>query len=111
MQLIYCYIKQFRNIINQEIYFSHDFVITYNPEVPFPDALVITPTHPSAASAVVHKDSMLSNVHIVVGKTGAGKTNIFQLVGMTEEERVNNEENWGSYFLLYAGKKGFLIEP
>ncbi len=111
MQLIYCYIKQFRNIINQEIYFSHDFVITYNPEVPFPDALVITPTHPSAGSAVVHKDSMLSNVHIVVGKTGAGKTNIFQLVGMTEEERVNNEENWGSYFLLYAGKKGFLIEP
>ena len=110
MRLIYCYIKQFRNIIDQEIYFSHDFVVAYNPEVPFPDALFITPTQPSAASVVVHKDSMLSNVHIVVGKTGAGKTNIFQLIGMTEEERVDNEENWGSYFLLYAGKRGFLIE-
>lgn len=110
MRLIYAYIKQFRNIVDQEIYFSHDYIVSYDPELAFPDALTIAKAQPSAAS-VIHKDSKLSNVHVIVGKTGAGKTNIFQLIGMTEKERVENEENRGSYFLLYEGKQGFLIEP
>ncbi len=30
---------------------------------------------------------------------------------MTEEERIENVENRGSYFLLYEWKDRFLIEP
>lgn len=97
--------------MNQEIYFSHDYVISYNPEKSFPESLTITSQQPSKISSVIHNNSQLSNVHIVVGKTGAGKTNVFQLIGMTEEERIENVENRGFYFLLYEGKNIFLIEP
>lgn len=111
MQLIYAYIKQFRNIVNQEIYLSDGFAVTYDPLLPFPEALTISSNVASPASAIIHRDSELSNIHIVVGKTGAGKTNIFQMIGMTEEERIQNPENSGSYFLLYEANGLFLIEP
>jgi hypothetical protein len=111
MKLIYAYIKQFRNIINQEIYFSDKYYVKYNPSLLFPEALTIIAKEAPVASDIIHKDSKLSNIHVVVGRTGAGKTNIFQMIGMTEMERTDNEDNRGSYFLLYEDNCFFLIEP
>lgn len=111
MKLIYAYIKRFRNINNQEIYFSDKYYVKHNPYLPFPQALTIIAKETPVASDIIHKDSKLSNVHVVVGRTGAGKTNIFQMIGMTEHERTDNEENRGSYFLLYEDNGFFLIEP
>ena len=109
MKLIYAYIKQYRNIENQEMYFLDGFQIKYNSEQPLPDALTVTKAPTNPASSIIYQNSGLSNVHIVVGKTGAGKTNIFQLVGMPEEERL--KETDASYFLLYAAENSYVIEP
>lgn len=111
MHLIYAYIKQFRNIVNQEIFFSTRYSVTYDPELTFPAALTIQPKAASPADEVIHKNSQLSNVHIIVGKTGAGKTNLLQMIGMPEEERTMQPEAGGSYFLLYEADGSFVIEP
>lgn len=111
MKLICAYIKRFRNIVNQEIYFTPYYTIVYNAALPFPDGLRICPTQPDAAISAVHKSGNLSDVHLLVGKTGAGKTNILQMVGLEEEERREIEEASNSYFLIYRTNTGFLIEP
>ena len=111
MKLIYAYIKKFRNIFDQEIYFSQHYSVTYDQELPFPEALTITENELSVAEEVLFRDSQLANVHVIVGKTGAGKTNIFQMIGMPEEERALHGESEDSYFLLYEAKDGFAIEP
>lgn len=36
-----------------------------------------------------------------MGKTGSGKTNLLQLVGMTEKMRMDAKDTEESYFLLY----------
>ena len=111
MKLIYIFIKQFRNIYNQEVTFSDRFSVSYNPELSFPDSLKILPKNENSLNDFVYSESNLKNVHVIVGKTGAGKTNILQLIGMEEEERLHHGESGDSFFLLYEDKKKFLIEP
>ncbi|MGN0493617.1 MAG: AAA family ATPase [Acutalibacteraceae bacterium] len=98
-------------MVNQEIYFSDRYKIAYNSALEFPEALTIEAQQPNSISSVIFKDSELSDVHVVVGKTGAGKTNIFQLIGMPEEERISNSGQGASYFLLYEADNYFVIEP
>lgn len=109
MKLVYAYIKDFRNIKDQEIYFSGGFRIIYDPEISFPAALTFTPVETNHASDIIFRDSQLPNVHIIVGKTGAGKTNILQMIGMPEEDRLKETDS--SYFLIYSAKDSFVIEP
>lgn len=109
MKLIYAYIKHFRNIDNQEIYFSDGYIVNYDPALPLPTAITISKTAANPVTDVIFRDSRLSNVHIVVGKTGAGKTNIFQMIGMPEEERLKETES--SYFLLYSAENTYVLEP
>lgn len=108
MRLIYAYIRKFRNIQNQEISFSDRYNVSYNSDLPFPKALVINPRVQSLAASTIFKDSELENVHIIVGKTGAGKTNILQMIGMPEEERF--KEEGASYVLIYEAESGFVAE-
>lgn len=115
MQLIYIYIRKFRNIVDQEVQLSDRFCVTFDPSLPFREAICVHRRDDNAASSVIFKDSQLQNVHIVVGKTGAGKTNIFQLIGMKQDERLDNAEVEDSYLLLYEDPTSegttFVIEP
>lgn len=104
MQLIYCYIKHFRNIINQEVYFSDQYKVFYN------GSLRVTPQNPDHVQEIIYKNSNLKNLHILVGKTGAGKTNLLQLIGMPEEIRLESSMPDDSYFLLYEAKGCFVAE-
>ncbi|MBP3241007.1 MAG: AAA family ATPase [Oribacterium sp.] len=111
MKLIYAYIKHYRNISEQEIYFSDKFLVKYDSTKSFPEALEINSVDCGNIRDIIYADSKLSNVHIIVGKTGAGKTNILQLIGMTEKERLDYSESTDSYFLLYEDGCSFVIEP
>ena len=110
MRIIYCYIKSFRNIKNQSISFSDRYCISYNKDLSFPEALNISITESAVPNSVIYRNSKLANIHLLVGKTGAGKTNIFQLIGMPESERVEHSGTEDSYFLLYEAGNGFVIE-
>lgn len=110
MKLVYAYIKQFRNIFDQETYFADGVSVSYDPAKSFPDALRVLRKERNATADYIYADSRLSNVHIIVGKTGSGKTNLLQLIGMTTEERIRYSEPEDSYYLIYAGVDSFVIE-
>lgn len=82
MRLIYAHIRHFRNIENQEVFFSDDFDVQFDSVKKFPNGLTIVPKEKQKGAQIIHNGSYLSNVHIFVGKTGAGKTNLFQMIGI-----------------------------
>ena len=109
--MIYIYIKRFRNIVNQEIYFSDQYKVDYDDRYTFPEALTIKRRNlRNFAESMIYENSILQNVNVIVGKSGTGKTNIIQLIGMQERERILDSEKEYSYFLLYEAERKFTIE-
>lgn len=96
MRLIYAYIGKFRNIINQEFHFSDDFLCSY-----LDGNLTIAQKEPNAVKDAVFGNSVLKNLSLIVGETGAGKTNLLQLIGMDEYRRGNLKKN-DVYLMLFA---------
>ena len=96
MHLIYCYIKKFRNIENQEIQFSSDWRVRYDEE-----RLNIYPKEPNPALTFLNNKEIVQDLHLIVGKTGSGKTNLLQLVGMDYYHRCSEWDNDSAYLLLY----------
>ena len=43
----------------------------------------------------------MQDLHLIVGKTGSGKTNLLQLVGMDYYHRCSEWDNDSAYLLLY----------
>lgn len=100
MKLIYCYIQQFRNIKNQEVLLSPVW------DVHFVDGhLYIKPKADETPLEYVYGDRRRHDLHVIVGKTGSGKTNFLQLLGMNEELRYVSVKEGDAYLLLYAMDK------
>ncbi len=95
MKLIYCYIKHFRNIEEQEVSLSDEYSFAYDGE-----CLSIQRTERDKNLDYLYGNGFMRNMHIVVGKTGAGKTNFLQLIGMNHYEREKTVKS-DAYFLLY----------
>lgn len=95
MRLLYAYIAHFRNIFDQEMNFSSDYDISYSHE-----KLHISKLPEDPNINYLYGDSMMRNLSIIVGKTGAGKSNLLQLIGMQVSYR-QNEDNKGAYLFLY----------
>lgn len=98
MELIYVYVERFRNIRKQWINFSDKFRCRFSQ-----NRLFIQRTSPNPARSVIFKDSLLSHVNLIVGKTGSGKTNFLQLIGMPEYEREDEDR----FFLVFRRRGGY----
>ena len=98
MKLIYSYIKSFKNIRNQEVTFSDDYDISFGG-----GKLRISRTGISTVKDYLYGKNPIRDLHIVIGRTGSGKTNLMQVVGMEENTRLMSP-NKDSYFLLYESK-------
>jgi len=97
MKLIYAYIQKFRNIFNQEVLFSDNYGVHYTD-----GNLVIEKREDNLAKMIIYGDTVLSDLHVIIGRTGSGKTNLLQLIGMDEHERSQSSKVQDSYLLLYA---------
>ena len=99
MILIYAYINKFKNYTTQEIIFDPRWQINFSNK-----KLSIQYRGQSSASAVIRGDRKLDNLHILVGKTGSGKTNLLQMIGAKHDVRYHRkwEGEDDSYFLLYS---------
>jgi len=97
MKLLYIYINQFRNIFNQEVYCSDEYCFSLKDKV-----LKKNYAADTKLRNVIYGDSFLKNLHIFVGKTGSGKTNLLQLIG--REDFFPSDEQ-SSYFLLFKEKE------
>lgn len=105
MKLIYCYIKNFRNITEQEILFSTEFRVRLNEK-----GLFIYRTPKNKSSDLLYQNSVLKNVHIIAGKTGSGKTNIMQLISIGAAERVRLKEPAEYLFVYHDMDNRFALE-
>lgn len=95
MKLIYAFIREYKNIQNQEIVFCPEF------HVEIKDGLLFV--HQRAKEMyreLLPGNQSLQNLHLIVGKTGSGKSNILNLIGMDYINRINQPPNT-SFFLLY----------
>ena len=106
MKLIYCYIERFRNIENQEVSLSDEFEYHYRDSKIF-----IEKREENPLKDYIYDNGFMSNLRIIVGKTGSGKTNFLQLIGMdwwNREDTVDSD----AYLLLYKmhDENAFFIE-
>lgn len=96
MELIYAYIHQFRNIYAQEVNFSASFPVSYK------ESQLSIQHQPHPFCTMLFKENNFTSLHLIIGKTGAGKSNLLTLLGMTYEERkIDAAENGSTYFLVY----------
>ena len=95
MKLIYCYIERFRNIENQEVSLSDEFDCHYRDSKIF-----IEKQEKNPLMDYIYDNGFMSNLKIIVGKIGSGKTNFLQLIGMDWWNREDTAES-DVYLLLY----------
>lgn len=106
MQLIYCYIRKFRNIEHQEVQLSDGHQVHV-----IDGHLTIEKREPSRIKDYVYGQNFVRNLHVIVGKTGSGKTNLLQMIGMNKWGRLDSEKD-DSYLMLYKMSKpgAFFVE-
>lgn len=95
--------------MEQEVCFTHDFDVKYRE-----GKLSIVPkigTEIQKVTDYIYRDKKLRNLHVIVGKTGSGKTNLLQLIGMDHFRRCDEEKD-SAYLMIYkmAGNNAFLCE-
>lgn len=106
MQLIYCYIKKFRNIQRQEVSLSDKFKCSYKD-----GRLLIEMSTDNSMADYIYENDFMRSLRIIVGKTGSGKTNFLQMIGMDSWNRMGSTKR-DAYFMLYKMevKNEFFVE-
>lgn len=106
MKLIYCYIEHFRNIENQDVSLSDEFDCRYRDSKIF-----IEKREKNPLMDYIYDNGFMSNLRIIVGKTGSGKTNFLQLIGMDWWKRKSTADG-DAYLLLYKmhNENDFFVE-
>lgn len=106
MQLIYCYIKKIRNIQRQEVSLSDKFKCSYKD-----GRLWIEMSTDNSMADYIYENDFMRSLRIIVGKTGSGKTNFLQMIGMDSWNRMGSTKR-DAYFMLYKMevKNEFFVE-
>lgn len=106
MKLIYSYIRNFRNIREQEVRFSRDFNVRFAS-----GSLSIERQEKDEVADYLYGNSLIKDMSVIVGKTGSGKTNLLQMIGMYEYDKNDSDER-DSYFLLFwvEDENKFIVE-
>lgn len=106
MKLIYCYIEHFRNIENQDVSLSDEFDCRYRDSKIF-----IEKREKNPLMDYIYDNGFMSNLRIIVGKTGSGKTNFLQLIGM-DWWNIKSTADGDAYLLLYKmhNENDFFVE-
>lgn len=102
MQLIYCYIKKFRNIQRQEVSLSDKFKCSYKD-----GRLLIEMSTDNSMADYIYENDFMRSLRIIVGKTGSGKTNFLQMIGMDSWNRMGSTKR-DAYFMLYLNSATLL---
>jgi len=98
MPLIYAYIEKYKNYVNQNILFDAAYHVQFQKGI-----LSLSYAGDSAARSFLRGGRDADHLHFLLGKTGSGKTNLLQLIGMKHDVRY--QRKWDgeddAYFFLY----------
>ena len=95
MKLIFVYVRSFKNIHEREFSLSDDYRVSFKG-----NRLHITPTRLEEVKTILYSGNLIKDLHLIVGRTGAGKTNLLQMIGMDYNERRLSDPD-DAYFILY----------
>ena len=99
MKLIFVYIEKYRNYSHQSLNLADDYSSVF-----VDNRLHIQKVIPNQEKEIIFGDSPLRNLTVVVGETGSGKTNLFQLIGMDHYHRIHLEKD-SKYLLLWVNEE------
>ncbi len=104
MKLIYAYIRKYRNFVEQEVCFDDEYTVSFSNGF-----LFIKESSQHEFHRQIRKNKQLESIHLVVGKTGSGKTNLLEFIG--EQFKFRSFECEGeSFFFLYEDEGVFFLE-
>src|SRR5699024_1125278 len=89
LKLIYLWIEDYLNFKQENILFSQDFEINFNE-------MKLTIKRKQKSTSIFNEK--VKNITALIGKNGAGKTNILDLLGSKRRGRSNMN---GKYFMIY----------
>lgn len=99
MELLYVYIKKFRNYVDVEVNFSDKFIIKYNKNK---DTMYVKKNK----QYVSIYPKYISNINAIVGVNSVGKTNLLDLIGL---RKIDREKDDSEFKIKYKkNKKGFI---
>lgn len=98
--------KKFRNIQRQEVSLSDKFKCSYKD-----GRLLIEMSTDNSMADYIYENDFMRSLRIIVGKTGSGKTNFLQMIGMDSWNRMGSTKR-DAYFMLYKMevKNEFFVE-
>lgn len=98
--------KKFRNIQRQEVSLSDKFKCSYKD-----GRLWIEMSTDNSMADYIYENDFMRSLRIIVGKTGSGKTNFLQMIGMDSWNRMGSTKR-DAYFMLYKMevKNEFFVE-
>lgn len=88
MVLIYCYIRKYKNFVQQEFNFHKDYRVSFSEDE---ETLSISRCEPDPIQKALFAEHYVEGLQLLVGKTGSGKTNLFQLLGELDEYRQGKQ--------------------
>ncbi len=97
MILTSIYIQRYKNYTNQHIAIDKTYSVSLK------DGYLAIKYHGEFQPEILKAERKIDNLHLFVGKTGSGKTNLLQLIGMKQETRTHRmwDGEDDAYFLLY----------
>lgn len=75
--------KKFRNIQRQEVSLSDKFKCSYKD-----GRLLIEMSTDNSMADYIYENDFMRSLRIIVGKTGSGKTNFLQMIGVSTQIRA-----------------------
>lgn len=92
MRLLYCHIKYFRNFRDQEERFVDDYDISYAD-----GKLSIKKLPVRKEMHYLYGHDATRNLSVVIGRTGAGKTNLLQIISLCEYFMEEDSNHYKSF--------------
>lgn len=101
MKLIGIWVEHYRNMDCQL------FALEENYRIEYGDSRKLKITYENTGiSEIFFPNRQVQNIHLIIGRTGSGKTNLLDLLSQTPGEADPDDQ----YFVIYEDKKSYYVE-
>lgn len=95
MELVFCYIRRFRNFSKQSIRFTNQFKMDYNSQ----ENMITIKENEKFIE--LENETPIISMNVIVGRNGVGKSNLLDLIGMRYHDRETLMVNKSRYIDVF----------